>query len=80
MRGDRLAQPELSIGLRQPTEPSVGGEASTIEGGLELKRRGFKMALLCGTIAHWGTSSFGRFSSNQTVYRSRVPLFNYLYE
>ena len=57
--GHPLAQPELGVCLGQPHEPSIGGDAASVEGGFEGECGfGLKTHPGCGTIGHEG-ASFG---------------------
>ena len=62
--GYAFAQPELPVGLGQPEQARIGGDAPAVEGGLKLERGGFKTEGGCGRIGHEGASFFGQFWSN----------------
>lgn len=51
--GHPLAQPELGVRLGKPNEPSIGGDASPVEGGFE-GECGVRLKThpRCGTIGH----------------------------
>jgi hypothetical protein len=51
--GDGCAQPEFRIHLREPHEPAVGSDASSVERGFQSEGGfGLKTHRLCGTIVH----------------------------
>jgi hypothetical protein len=61
---DAFRQAHLGVHLRQPAQPSIGGEPAAVEGGFQHQGTWrFKTDLRCGAIAHKGAlpplASFG---------------------
>ena len=66
--GNRIAESTVSVDLREVGETTIGGEATTIEGGFEGKRgKGFKAGDRSGRIGHEEACACGRGTSNPTI-------------
>ena len=72
--GEGGAQPQGRIGLFQPRQPAVGGQAPAVKAGLQRQRGSAREAMHgCGRLAHAGTSWFG-LGSTPHPYQRGAPL------